>query len=71
MNSAADLTELRKAVAFIPAHNRETWIKIGMAIKSELGEGGFELCASRNSVPILTPPSFERDRHVVLALRST
>ncbi len=43
MNSAADLTELRKAVAFIPAHNRETWIKIGMAIKSELGEGGFEL----------------------------
>ena len=27
----------------IPSHERETWITVGMALKSELGDGGFSL----------------------------
>ena len=27
----------------IPAHERDTWIQVGMALKSELGDGGFSL----------------------------
>ena len=33
---------IRNALAFIPAHDRDTWVKMGMAIKSELGEDGFD-----------------------------
>ena len=31
------------ALCSIPADDRETWVRIGMAIKSELGEEGFDL----------------------------
>lgn len=34
---------IREALHFIPAHDRELWLRIGMAIKSELSDGGFEL----------------------------
>jgi putative DNA primase/helicase len=27
----------------LPAHDRELWVRVGMAIKSELGEDGFNL----------------------------
>jgi putative DNA primase/helicase len=35
--------EIRQALAFVPAHDRKTWVNVGMAIKSELGEDGFDL----------------------------
>jgi hypothetical protein len=35
--------QIQKALSFIPAHDRDTWLRMGMAIKSELGEGGFSL----------------------------
>ncbi|RZU46823.1 putative DNA primase/helicase [Fluviicoccus keumensis] len=34
---------IQSALAFIPAHDRETWLRVGMALKSELGEEGFPL----------------------------
>src|SRR5687767_3061693 len=34
---------IREALYFIPAHDRDTWLRIGMAIKSELGDEGFTL----------------------------
>ena len=34
---------IREALNFIPADDRELWLRIGMAIKSELGETGFGL----------------------------
>ena len=34
---------IRKALAFIPAEDRDTWLRMGMAIKSELGDNGFDV----------------------------
>ena len=34
---------LRAALYSIPADDRDTWVQVGMAIKSELGDGGFTL----------------------------
>jgi putative DNA primase/helicase len=34
---------IRAALAFIPAHDRDLWVRMGMAIKSALGEDGFGL----------------------------
>ena len=31
------------ALYSIPAEDRDTWVQMGMAIKSELGDGGFDL----------------------------
>lgn len=33
--------DIEKALAYIPAHDYQTWIHMGMAIKAELGEEGF------------------------------
>jgi putative DNA primase/helicase len=38
-----DRDEIRAAISFIPAHDRDTWVLIGMAVKSELGNDGFGL----------------------------
>ncbi len=38
-----ELERIREALHFIPASDREQWVRIGMAIKSELGENGFDL----------------------------
>ena len=38
-----DIDRIREALHFIPASDRDQWVRIGMAIKSELGENGFEL----------------------------
>ena len=35
--------ETRGALSFIPAHDRELWVKMAMAVKSELGDDGFAL----------------------------
>lgn len=31
------------ALSFVPPHDRDTWVKMGMAIKSEFSEDGFDL----------------------------
>lgn len=33
--------QIREALAFIPADDRDLWLRMGMAIKSDLGESGF------------------------------
>lgn len=38
-----DVDRIRFALYSIPADDRETWIRIGMAIKSEFGDAGFDL----------------------------
>jgi putative DNA primase/helicase len=30
------------ALSFVPPHDRDTWVRMGMALKSEFGEDGFE-----------------------------
>lgn len=40
MNSEFD--RIQKALQFIDPSNRETWVTMGMAIKSELGDSGFD-----------------------------
>lgn len=35
--------EVYGMLQFIPADERDTWVKVGMALKSEYGEQGFEL----------------------------
>lgn len=37
-----DYERIREALGFIPADDRDTWVKLGMAIKSETGDEGFE-----------------------------
>lgn len=39
----SDLDDIEAALAVIPSNDRETWLKIGMALKAELGQAGFEL----------------------------
>lgn len=34
---------IENALHFVPADDRETWLRMGMAIKSELGDSGFDL----------------------------
>ena len=48
MNKAALGQQIDKEIIwqmaqFIPAHEREKWITVGMALKSELGDSGFSL----------------------------
>jgi len=38
----AELSRIREAIQFIPAIDRDTWVRMGMAIKSELGDAGFD-----------------------------
>lgn len=40
MNS---IDRIREALQFIDSGDRETWVRMGMAVKSELGEAGFAL----------------------------
>jgi len=34
---------IRDALRFVPASDRDTWVKMGMAVKSELGDAGFDV----------------------------
>ncbi|BBE08293.1 DNA primase, phage-associated [Mycoavidus cysteinexigens] len=38
-----DAARAKAALSFIPADDRELWVRIGMALKAGLGENGFEL----------------------------
>ncbi len=40
---AGPVASMQHALTFIDATERDTWIKCGMAIKSELGDSGFEI----------------------------
>jgi len=41
--SRASINTIDSALRFIPADDRDTWVKVGMAIKSELGDSGYSL----------------------------
>lgn len=34
---------IRSALTFIPANDQDLWVRVGMALKSELGEAGFQM----------------------------
>lgn len=38
-----NVERIREALQFVDASDRETWLRMGMAIKSELGENGFDM----------------------------
>lgn len=38
-----EIQRIESALSFIPADDRETWVAMGMAVKSELGDGGFDI----------------------------
>ncbi len=40
---SGDIDRIREALQFIDASDRETWLRMGMAIKSELADTGFDL----------------------------
>ena len=42
-NNPIELDQAREMLQFIPAHDRETWTQIGMALKAEFGNDGFSL----------------------------
>jgi putative DNA primase/helicase len=42
MSDLAEFARIESALAFIPAIDRELWVEVGMAVKSELGESGRE-----------------------------
>ncbi len=51
-----DFDRIREALQFIDTSDRETWLCMGMAIKSELADTGFDLwkhgaCKSNPSTP--------------------
>jgi len=43
MNCRSEAEDIWSALNFIPADDREIWVKIGMALKAELGAEGFSL----------------------------
>lgn len=34
---------IRTALSFVPSHDREVWLNMGMAVQSELGDAGFDI----------------------------
>lgn len=40
---AEERARVQEALACIPADDRDLWVRIGMTVKSALGEEGFEL----------------------------
>lgn len=38
-----DVERIREALHFVPASDRDTWLKMGMAIKHETGDAGFDV----------------------------
>lgn len=43
MKKTTSLDQIQEALAQIPANDRDICIKVGMAIHSELGDGGYNL----------------------------
>ena len=40
-HKTADISDIEEALACIPADEREVWVQVGMALRSELGDAGF------------------------------
>src|ERR1700704_1609943 len=40
---------IRAALAYVPAHDRETWLRMAMAVKAELGDDGFDVWSGWSS----------------------
>ena len=38
-----DQRRIAEALSWVPADDRETWVRMAMAVKSELGEDGFDV----------------------------
>ena len=38
-----DYAQVQDALRYVPSHDRDTWIRMGMAVKEALGEQGFDL----------------------------
>lgn len=43
MNEPVDRIELERALRFIPADDRQTWVNMAMCVKSALGDSGFAI----------------------------
>lgn len=43
MSDSNDIERVRSALAHVPPHDRDIWLRMGMAVKSELGEEGFSV----------------------------
>lgn len=41
--NAPSVSDVERALAYIPADDRDTWVKMGMAVKSALGDTGFDV----------------------------
>ncbi|WP_175983812.1 DUF927 domain-containing protein [Burkholderia vietnamiensis] len=42
MSVYAEEERIRAALSHVPADNRDTWVEMGMAVKAELGDAGFD-----------------------------
>lgn len=42
-NAPADINRIEHALTYIPSDDRETWVTIGMALQSELGDSGLDV----------------------------
>ena len=58
---SGDLERIRDALHYIPASDRHTWYKMGMAIKSELGDTGFDMWEAWSQQDESFDPSAARD----------
>ncbi|MFM0002742.1 AAA family ATPase [Paraburkholderia dipogonis] len=43
MSAYVEEDRIRAALSHVPADARDTWVQMGMAVKAELGDGGFDL----------------------------
>ncbi|WP_240462033.1 PriCT-2 domain-containing protein [Burkholderia sp. Nafp2/4-1b] len=43
MSAYRETERIRAALGFVPPDCRDTWVQMGMAVKAELGETGFDL----------------------------
>ena len=43
MSAYVEEDRIRAALSHVPADARDTWVQMGMAVKDELGDGGFDL----------------------------
>jgi putative DNA primase/helicase len=58
---AGDIERVREALHFIPASDRDTWWRMGMAIKSELGDTGFDVWETWSEQDESFDPKVARD----------
>lgn len=62
MNGPLTADSIRSALSFVPSHDRDLWIRCGMAVKSELGDAGFDIWDSWSSSADNYNPKDARDQ---------